>query len=665
MNPFTGQDWKNKELRATLDKLPAAQHIADFEKAYLKNQVTVVKAETGAGKGVIISPHIMLIENIPKFSGFGKKYDKLIDKPRKVVVTEPRTVNTEIAKFISKAIDAPGYVNYAYRFNNNVTDKTLLAFVTDGFLLNLFYADTMDYSVVIIDEVHERNTNIDQLLTFCKDWLEKDKSRKLVLLSATINPKDYTKYFNNVSSAVVEIPGRSYPVKSIYTKVHVDYMEESINIVEDIVETSTDGDILCFLASGNELRESCRKVAKRETLKHVACFELYRGIPEAVKDKIIDKSAYRTADKSRKLVFSTNIAESGVTVEGIKYVIESGVRYESRFNALLGVYDLSRRYISRAEAEQRKGRAGRTQPGICYHLYTKEQYEKEFDENKSPEILITDITGVLFNLMNKFTLGESLKFLKKMPAPPSKEQFGYASGLLSKLGLVSGNNLSQLGEICVNIPLDPQHTVVLIAAKCLNLHRDVALIMACLSIEPQINKWFVDKETIPPPIKKKYNAAIKKFSNAKGEIFSFYKILDKFLGKDKKKRSKFCYDNFLIYSTVDKARKVFFKLIGIIKRMNFADNIMNIRVVPDNHDEGIILAFAAGYHWNRAEKVKNLYKLHSIKLSPIELMVPLTMSRVANHIMYLDAKLIEGIMKLGGVINLTDKLMEKIDYMIK
>lgn len=663
MNPFTGQDWQNAELRVKLDKLPAAQNIASFEKAYKKNQVIVVKAETGAGKGVIIAPHIMLIENVKKFAGFNNKTPyELVDPPRKVVVTEPRTVNTEVAKFVAKAIDAPDYVGYAYRFNNHVTPQTRLAFVTDGFLLNMFYSNRLDYSVIIIDEVHERNTNIDQLLAFCKDWVAADKTRKLVLLSATINPKEYTAYFSGVSSAIVNIPGRSYPVKSIFARVKSeDYIADAISIVEQICADTTDGDILCFLASGAELRNACKLISQRATLNHVACFELYRGIPEKVKDMIIDESAYKTAAKTRKLVFSTNIAESGVTVEGVKYVIESGIRYESRFNALLGVYSLDRRFISRAEAEQRMGRAGRTQPGVCYHLYTKQMFETEFDENKSPEILIVDITGVLFNLLARFKLGEAMKFLDSMPAPPSREQFGYASGVLANLGLVSGNNLSELGKVCINIPLDPRHTVVLIAARCFNVHRDVAAIMACLSIESQINKWFADQRSLPKGVQSRFTAAVKKF-NATAEIFSFLKILNRYL--DAKNKRDFCYKHFLNQSTIEKARKVFFKLMRIIKQMDFGENIMSLRVAADTTNQGIILSFAVAYHTQIAEKVSDRYRLNAVKTTTIEIMPPLTMGRVANKIMYLDARIIEGDMKLGGIINLDTKLIDKINHMI-
>jgi HrpA-like RNA helicase len=652
MNPFTQSEYSQDylQIRSKLNKLPAYQNLDKFRDVYRDNQVIIVKAETGAGKGVIISPEIMMMENIVD--------GKLIDEPRKVVVTEPRTVNTEIATFIAKSIEAPGYVNFAYRFNNNLTDKTRLAFVTDGFLVNLFYndPDLTDYPVVVVDEVHERNLSIDQILCFMKRAIKKDKTKKLVLLSATIDPKYYTEYFKGLKVATVEIPGRSFPVKSIHHPIEEDYVAQSIEVTKKICESGEPGDILCFLASGGELRKACKEIAKLPEEWGLVCYELYRGVPENIKEIIISEDQYREVNKGakRKIVFSTNIAESGITINGIKFVIESGRRYEAKYDAKLGLNNLDRTFISKAEAEQRRGRAGRTAPGICHHLYPE---KNEMPDQKDPEIAITNITSLMFSLLRTFKLTECKSFFEDMITPPNSHQIDRAIKLLTKLRLVKGNETTPLGKKCQNIPLEPQQSIALITANCMDVQRDVMLALACISIEAQIDKWFLDVGE-NKGLQRKKSQAIKKFNSNYGEPFSFIKILDNYLST--KDRSSWCYRNFIHQGTADKARRIFFKLHRILKTHDLS---ATCSVSGDTQRDKVVLSMAAGYGLQRATKEGKEYTMTDMGISaPIE--PPNTMSSLSKHLLYLDSRIIEGTLKLGGIINLTENLMDKISYLI-
>ena len=224
MNPFTGNEFSEeaKKERLKLSTLPAADPMVlkKIDQLYAENNILLIKAETGAGKGMIIAPHILELE-----------------PGEKVIVTEPRTVNTLVANHLRKVMDAP-IVDYAFKFNNNIKSSTRLAFVTDGFLLNFFYnlnsssfsshekekrdenedeKDKIIYKTIIIDEAHERNKNIDQLMAFCKDLVMKT-NKKLVLMSATIDLPFYEKYFSSNGAKVgkIEISGRSFPVEHIF-----------------------------------------------------------------------------------------------------------------------------------------------------------------------------------------------------------------------------------------------------------------------------------------------------------------------------------------------------------------------------------------------------------------------------------------------------------------
>lgn len=537
--PANDPDLKN-QLFATLDKHP----------------LVILSGETGSGKSTQTGKHLL------EYFGYQEK----------IVVTQPRTLNAAtISGRVADELDVQlgQEVGYQYHGNKMRSDETMLSFVTDGLLMNELYAnrDKLRYQSIIIDEAHERNIYIDFILLYIKEYLLKNPktTRRFIIMSATLDLEKFQKYFKGISFGTHSIPGRTFPVERNYLDHYVKDYAPLIPeiIINKILKTSDSGDIVVFLTSQAELdtiEKNITTALKEDkilpaTKKNIRIFKLYRGVPETEEKLATDKDAYKKlpGNPTRKIVLATNIAETGVTIDGLKYVIDNGRHLEARYNYKKRVAELDNTWITKSAAKQRAGRAGRTAPGICYHLYTEKDAEK-MQLGKTPDIQNTKLEKDFLNFLgNRKILLENSTALKKMTDglidPPTEEHFNSTFKILENYGLVYKSNtkfiVSELGLCVSDIGANDIETgLLIIVAKMLGVHNPIIRILAMKgTTQFQANKLFIppittfvpagefndkNKKIISQNIKKRdtFLKAQKKFANNQSEILGYYNIYD-------------------------------------------------------------------------------------------------------------------------------------------
>ena len=363
--------------------------------------------ETGSGKTTMIPQYVL---EYFKYEG-----PVICTQPRKLAVSS-------IASYVSTIMDVNLGEEIGYRYKNMDKIKTSksitggtqidskLIFATHGILENEAYKNKLEnYKAIIIDEAHDRNREIDMLLLFLKKMLEKKPAikTKIIIMSATADIKTFQKYFKGIKSGLFTVTGRSFPIKENYLEYPIrinDEINEGLKIVRSICEGDKKGDILMFLAGVADLTKAC-KIFNEDiapSLNHkVKCLQLSGSLSETEQNQITDSEIYKTmpgGPYERKLVMTTNVAEASVTVDGIVFLIDSGRAKKNEYDPRLQAKRLNKKWISKAEIKQRIGRAGRTQPGIAYHLYTKKEFKK-FQEYPVPAILTEDLLPTCLNLL--------------------------------------------------------------------------------------------------------------------------------------------------------------------------------------------------------------------------------------------------------------------------
>jgi HrpA-like RNA helicase len=649
VNPYTGLNFtpEQKEIVKKLASFGCADPLvlAEFNKHYKKNDVVVFKAGTGTGKGVVIAPHIMNLENL--------KAGKLIGASRRVVITEPRTTNCRTAIWVGK-VYGPKNVNYNYRFNNLTTNETLLNFLTDGLLVNYFYNDPElpEYVTVIIDEVHERNKNIDQILAFCRIF-----KKKTVILSATIDVGFYVDFFRGGDLTVgsMELPAvPTKPIKDIYLEIEEDFVKQSIGLVNKIILSGEPGDIIVFLSSGNETKKACKELLQLNL--GVACYDFNRNSRDEYAEKIQGEFTYKEdlingKVPSRKVIFSTNVAESGITIGGLRYVIDAGRRYESVFVAEEGLNELKSRFISRSESDQRRGRVGRTAPGTSYRLFSEQDFLTKFLEYKEAEILVEDITGLTLTILgSKFGDGDLQKvklIYDNMPTPPSDKQQEFAVKRLKALGILTADDrFTKLGREVANAAVGGiNESIVLIRALSNKIMHGISKIMALFTLEPSAEKWFKPPRENTPEWPR-YKKILEKWSSSRGEIFVLKKIYDGFIKTDAGKRQKWCQENFLDFGKLVNTERQFWKIKGAEKKL-----VPIYEPEEGQEDELIQKCFEYGYAENIAEREGGLYRVDR-PVGFVKVDKPVLLKKLGKKILFVDMVKINGKIAVSTILNL-------------
>ncbi|UYM07919.1 ATP-dependent RNA helicase HrpA [Solicola gregarius] len=450
-------------------ELPVSARRDDIASAIEANQVVIVAGETGSGKTTQL-PKICLA------LGRGGRRTIGHTQPRRIAA---RTVAARIAEECK--VELGGGIGYAVRFSDRTSRDTAVKVMTDGLLLSEIRRDPdlRRYDTIIVDEAHERSLSIDFLLGYLRRLLPRRKDLKVIITSATIDPERFAELFSGPDgpAPIIEVSGRTYPVEKRYRALAERDDSDQLQAISDAVDelaTEAPGDVLIFLSGEREIRDTADLLERRQ-LRNTEILPLYARLSTAEQQRVFKPHT------GRRIILATNVAETSLTVPGIKYVIDPGTARISRYSQRLKVQRLPIEPISQASANQRAGRCGRTSDGICIRLYSEEDYESrpEFTE---PEILRTSLASVILSMIS-LGLGELSAF--PFPDPPDRRAVRDGVALLHELGAIdeAGKRLTDVGRAIAELPLDPRLARMLVEADRNGCLREVLVIAAGLSIQ--------------------------------------------------------------------------------------------------------------------------------------------------------------------------------------
>jgi len=430
--------------------LPVYKQKDKITRALSENQVIVVESPTGSGK----TTQIPIILHYAGFADSGI-----------IGVTQPRRIAAvSVCDYIAKHLNSgqPEIVGYKMRFEDRTDFSTRIKIMTDGILLQEIKSDRLlsRYNVIMVDEAHERSLNIDFILGLLKEVLEKRPEFKVVISSATINPEIFSEYFGECP--IIHIESMIYPVGIVYDPPIVESDHEALlhkiaEIVSRIVNERREGDILIFLPGERNIKECISLLSSLPFSKKLWILPLYGRLSKDEQERVF----IPTPPGKIKVVIATNIAETSVTIDGITSVIDSGLAKINNYNPRTFTSSLVESPISRASCNQRKGRAGRTQPGTCYRLYSKNDFEKRALFT-TEEIYRTDLSEVVLRMAEiGITDFESFDFI----SPPGKQGIISAIETLRLLDAIDEDrNLTDIGKMMAHFPLIPRLSRMLVEA---------------------------------------------------------------------------------------------------------------------------------------------------------------------------------------------------------
>ncbi|KAK8654406.1 hypothetical protein V6N13_128374 [Hibiscus sabdariffa] len=436
--PYSQRFYDILEKRKTL---PVWQQKEEFLQVLKANQTLILVGETGSGKTTQIPQFVLDAVDI-----------ETPDKRRKMMVacTQPRRVAAmSVSRRVAEEMDVTigEEVGYSIRFEDCSGARTVLKYLTDGMLLREAMTDPLleRYKVIILDEAHERTLATDVLFGLLKEVLKNRPDLKLVVMSATLEAEKFQGYF--YGAPLMKVPGRLHPVEIFYTQEpERDYLEAAIRTVVQIHMCEPPGDILVFLTGEEEIEDACRKITKEvgnmgDQVGPVKVVPLYSTLPPAMQQKIFEPAlppVKEDGPAGRKIVVSTNIAETSLTIDGIVYVIDPGFSKQKVYNPRVRVESLLVSPISKASAHQRSGRAGRTQPGKCFRLYTEKSFNNDLQPQTYPEILSSE-----FNCSNEILSIAAMLSVPNCFVRPREAQKA-ADEAKARFGHIDGDHLTLL-----------------------------------------------------------------------------------------------------------------------------------------------------------------------------------------------------------------------------
>jgi len=553
------------------DGLPISENAAQISAAIEANQVVIIAGETGSGKTTQI-PKICL--------ALGRGVDGLIGhtQPRRIAA---RTVANRIAEELGTTLGEQ--VGYKVRFNDQVSEQSYIKLMTDGILLAEMQRDRLllKYDTIIIDEAHERSLNIDFILGYLKQILIKRPDLKLIITSATIDPQRFAKHFSNKAgepAPVIEVSGRTFPVEMRYRPLNDrtvnddndnDQSAQEVDVISGIllaVDELSDcgqGDILIFLNGEREIRDTAAALNKAN-LQHTNILPLYARLTVSEQNQIFKPH------RGRNIVLATNVAETSLTVPGIKYVIDPGTARISRYSYRTKVQRLPIEPVSQASANQRSGRCGRVSEGICIRLYSEDDY-KSRAEFTDPEILRTNLATVILQ-MHALDLGDIANF--PFVEAPDNRNITDGVRLLEEIAAVEGianstkdkqakgkpsktaTQLTKSGRLLAKFPIDPRLAKMVITAIDFGCIEQILIIVSALSIQ--------DPRERPH---EKQQLSDEKHSRFKNKTSDFISLLNlwQYINNQKKDLTqnqfrKLCQREFLSYVRLREWQDIFSQL---------------------------------------------------------------------------------------------------------
>ncbi|MET7401213.1 ATP-dependent RNA helicase HrpA [Dactylosporangium sp. NPDC005572] len=535
------------------EQLPVSQRKDDILAAIRDHQVVIVAGETGSGKTTQL-PKICLELGRGVTGQIGHT------QPRRIAA---RTVAERVAEELGSELGQT--VGFKVRFSDQSSDQTMVKVMTDGILLAEMQQDRLlrQYDTLIIDEAHERSLNIDFILGYLKQLLPRRPDLKVVITSATIDPERFSRHFGD--APIVEVSGRTYPVEVRYRPIEsadegedeVDQFDAICNAVLEL-QAEGPGDVLVFLSGEREIRDTADALARLD-LPNTEILPLFARLSFAEQHRVFQSHT------GRRIVLATNVAETSLTVPGIKYVIDPGTARISRYSHRLKVQRLPIEPVSQASANQRKGRCGRTSDGICVRLYSEEDFlgRPEFTD---PEILRTNLASVILQMIS-LGLGDLGAF--PFIDPPDRRNVTAGVQLLEELGALEGaQRLTPLGRRLSQLPVDPRLARMVLEAERNGCVREVMVITAALSIQ--------DPRERPADKQAQAQQLHARFADKDSDFVGYLNLWNYLQEKQQELSSnqfrKLCRAEFLNYLRVREWQDIYSQLRSVLRTMDVTPN---------------------------------------------------------------------------------------------
>eukprot|EP00804_Cyclotella_cryptica_P014633 CCRYP_012674-RA/>CCRYP_012674-RA protein AED:0.34 eAED:0.35 QI:0/0/0.5/1/0/0/2/437/1197 len=551
---------RTKTIREQREYLPAFSVREDLLRTVRENNIVIVVGETGSGKTTQLTQYLME-EGYTEYGIVG------CTQPRRVAaMSVAKRVSEEVAAMVKESgkrelndeIDGlGGTVGYSIRFEDLTNEHTLIKYMTDGVLLreSLRDPDLNKYSAIIMDEAHERSLNTDVLFGVLRKVAARRSDLKLIVTSATLSADVFSDFFGGVP--IFRIPGRTFPVETYFAKsVQEDYVMAAVKQTLQIHFNSPPGDILIFMTGQEDIEGTCTVLAEKmtnlgEDSKPLLVLPMYSQLPADLQAKIFDAAP----EGVRKCIVSTNVAETSLTVDGIKYVIDSGYCKLKVYNPKIGMDALNVTPVSRANANQRSGRAGRTGPGFCFRLYTERQFREELMETAVPEIQRTNLSNVVL-LLKSLGIKNLLDF--DFMDPPPEDNIMTSLYQLWILGAIDNTgDLTALGRRMVEFPLDPPLSKMLLFAhehgQCSS---EVLIVVSMLSVPSVFFR--------PKGREEESDAVREKFFVPESDHLTLLNVYLR--AKQYKFDAQWCTKHFIHSKGIRKAREVHAQLVDLMKQ---------------------------------------------------------------------------------------------------
>lgn len=585
----TAPEWKKATIgtrdtaygiRATMTidqvrkSLPVYEFREDLIQAVRDNQIIIVVGETGSGKTTQITQYL---------------YEAGFAKDRRIGCTQPRRVAAvSVAKRVAEEVGCKvsKEVGYLIRFEDWTTPQTKIKYLTDGMMQReaLVDADMDQYSVIMLDEAHERTIATDILFALLKKATRRRPDLRLIVTSATLNAEKFSTYFDG--APIITIPGRTFPVEEHFAKEpEPDYLEAAIDTVMDIHVTQDPGDILVFLTGQEEIDTSCEILYERaKKIEAVAgpliILPVYSSLPSEMQSRIFDPAP----PGARKVVLATNIAETSITIDGVYYVVDPGFVKINAYDSKLGMDSLQIAPISQAQATQRKGRAGRTGPGKCYRLYTENSFHNEMLPNTVPEIQRQNLSHTIL-MLKAMGINDLLNF-DFMDPPPHNTLLSALNDLHHLSALDGEGLLTKLGRSMADFPMEPAMAKVLINSVEHLCAEEMLTIVAMLSVQSVFYR--------PKGQQEQADQKRRKFMDATGDHLTLLNVYNAWKRNNCSKL--WCSDNFIQDRGMRRAQDVRNQLVSIMARYKH-------RVTSCGASTDVVRkVLCSGYFKNSAEK---------------------------------------------------------------
>jgi pre-mRNA-splicing factor ATP-dependent RNA helicase DHX16 len=600
---------KHRTLQETRKTLPIYRFRDDLLTAIRDHQVLIIEGETGSGKTTQLTQYLYeegYCEADIEEGEEEEEDDNEIDLPgvkkktkKKMMIgcTQPRRVAAmSVAARVAEEMNVKlgREVGYSIRFEDCSSERTIIKYMTDGMLLREFLGepDLASYSVLIVDEAHERTLHTDILFGLVKDIARFRPKLKLLISSATLDAEKFSQFFDD--APIFRIPGRRFPVDIYYTKApEADYIDAAVVTVLQIHVTQPLGDILVFLTGQEEIEAANEMLLERtrrlgSKIKELIILPIYSTLPSDMQIRIFEPPP----PGGRKVILATNIAETSLTIDGIHYVIDPGFCKQKTYNARNGMEALTITPISKASANQRAGRAGRVAPGKCFRLYTSWAYEHELDDNAIPEIQRTNLGNVVL-LLKSLGINDLVNF--DYMDPPPMETLRLAFEQLYALGALNHKvELTKLGRRMAEFPLDPMLSKTILASETYKCSAEILTIVSMLSVNNSIFFRPKDKMLLA-------DTARQAFFAPGGDHLTLLNVYNQW--KDTNYSTQWCFENFIQFRSMNRARQVRDQLEVLMERVE-----IDIQSNPAD-TIGIRKSICAGFFYHTAKFSKNgMYK---------------------------------------------------------